>query len=232
MTKGESAWEIFDEDARFAGMKYGPQRVRMVVVGLGPGELLVVSPGMPQGDGFRALLSRWGTPTFLLAPNHFHNSGLAFWKKEFPDAKVVAHARAQKRLRRKVSDVPIDDLSLLEAALPEGVRIFSPPMAKQGETFVSVRTREGRAWFVTDAMVNETKLPGGPLGLFMKILGFREKLMTNPFFKRLFLKDLAGYKAWISAEIANEEPCLFVPSHGAPLRGPDVTQQLREAATA
>ncbi len=231
MTTGDGAWEIFDEGARFAGMKYGPQRVRMVVVGLGPGELLVVSPGVPRGDEFRALLSRWGTPKFLLAPNHFHNAGIGWWKKEFPEAHVVAHARAQKRLRSKVPGVAIEDLSLLEAALPEGVRIFNPPMAKQGETMVSLRIAEGRAWFVTDAVVNETKLPGA-VGLAMKVLGFRERLMTNPFFKRLFVTDLAGYKAWVSAELARDKPILFVPSHGAPLRGPDVTQQLRDAAMA
>jgi hypothetical protein len=230
MITSEGAWEIFDEGARFAGMSYGPQRVRMVAVGLGPGELLLVSPGVPRGEEFRTLLSRWGTPKFLLAPNHFHNAGLGWWKKEFPDATVVAHARAQKRLRKKVSGVPIEDLSRLEAALPEGVRIFSPPMTKQGETMVSVRIGDGRAWFVTDAMVNP-KLPGA-VGFAMKVLGFREKLMTNPFFKRFFVTDLAGYKAWVSAELARDKPILFVPSHGATIHGPDVTQQLRDAVAA
>ena len=56
----------------------------------------------------------------------------------------------------------------------------------------------------------------------MKLLGFRTGLMTNPFFKRLFLSDKAAYKAWMLAELERDPPVLFVPSHGAPLRGADL----------
>lgn len=217
-------WEIFDDDRPFAGAIYGAARVRMALVGLGGGALLVVSPGAPLSDARAERLARWGSPRFLLAPNHFHNGGIAVWKTRYPDARVVAHPRAQKRLRKKVPGVAIEDLALLEPALPAGVRIFGPPMAKQGETWVSLATAAGRAWFVTDGILNAERLPRGATGLVLRLLGFRTGLMTNPFFKRLFLTDKAAYKAWLCAE--RERPTLFVPAHGAVLRGPEVWREL------
>jgi hypothetical protein len=225
-------WEIYDETRPFAGAVYGSRRVRMVVIGLGGGALLVVSPGVPLSEACWEQLSRWGTPRFLLAPNHFHNAGIATWKARFPDATVVAHPRAHARLRRKVPGVEIEDLAPLEAALPEGVRVFGPPMAKQGETWVSVKTKEGAAWFVTDGILNEKRMPGGPLGLLLRLLGFRAGLMTNPFFKRFFLTNKAAYQEWVNTELDRDQPVLFVPSHGVPLRGPDLFSRLRAVTNA
>ncbi len=225
-------WEIYDENVPFAGAVYGAQRARMAVIGLGGGSLLVVSPGAPLHDAQWEQLSRWGTPRFLLAPNRYHTLGIAPWKERFPAATVVAHPRAHERLRKKVPGVAIEDLAPLEAALPQGVRIFSPPMAKQGETWVSVKTSNGAAWFVTDGIVNQERLPGGPVGLFLRLAGFRTRLMVNPFFKRLFLTDKAAFKAWVRAELENDKPVLFVPSHGAPIRGPDVPARLQSVTDA
>jgi hypothetical protein len=223
------AWEIYDDERPFAGALYGPQRVRTAVIGLGGGGLLVVSPGVPVTDAGWEKVASWGTPRFLLAPNHFHNAGLAAWKAGFPEAVVVAHPRAQARLRKKVPGVAIEALDVLEAALPDGVRVLAPPMAKQGEALVSIRTKEGVAWFVTDAMLNEERLPRGLTGLVVRFLGFRTGLMTNPFFKRAFLADKREYKLWMQQELERDRPVLFVPAHGAPLRGADVHDRLLAA---
>jgi hypothetical protein len=228
----DDTWEIYDEATPFAGARYGSQRVRMAVIGLGGGALLVVSPSESLSEPLLAELSRWGTPRFLLAPNQFHTLGLRPWKERFPDARIVAHPRAHARLRKKLAGIAVEDLAPLEAALPEGMRLFGPPMAKQGETWVSLKTKEGTAWFVTDAIMNEERLPRGPLGLLMRLLGFRAELITNPFFKRMFLEDKAAYKAWVSAELDRDPPALFVPSHGAPVRGPDVRDRLRAVTEA
>jgi len=227
--ESNKTWEIYDAEVPFAGAVYGPQRARMAVIGLGGGALLVVSPADTLSDAQWDQLARWGTPRFILAPNRYHTVGITAWKERFPAAAVVAHPRAHARLRKKVPGVAIDDLAPLEAALPQGVRIFSPPMAKQGETWVSVKTRDGAAWFVTDGIVNQERLPGGPVGLFLRLVGFRTRLMVNPFFKRLFLSDKAAFKAWASAEIEKDTPALFVPSHGAPLRGLDLRARLEAA---
>src|SRR4051812_48728492 len=106
-TSARETWEIYDESLPFAGALYSPQRVRTAVIGLGLGALLVVSPGVPLSEACWEQLTRWGKPRFLLAPNHFHSAGIAAWKARFPDATVVAHPRAQARLRKKVPGVAI-----------------------------------------------------------------------------------------------------------------------------
>ena len=226
------SWEIYDATLPFAGAVYGSAHARMAVIGLGAGELLVVSPGAPVSEARWAALEGWGRPRYLLAPNHFHHAGIATWKARYPEAVVVAHPRALPRLRRQVPGVVFEDLARLRAVLPDHVRLFSPEMARQGETWVSIRTSEGQAWFVTDGILNERQLPPGPLGWLLALLGFRVGLLTNPFFKRLFLRDKAAYKAWVLSELERDAPTLFVPAHGVPLQGADVAEQLKAVTDA
>jgi hypothetical protein len=225
-------WEIYDPSLPFAGALYGPQRARLGVIGMGGGELLIISPGAPISDARWRTLEAWGTPRFLLAPNHFHNLGLTAWQQRYPDAQIVAHPRALTRLRRRLPALEIHDLSPLEAALPPAIRLFSPPMATQGETWVAVQIAAGAAWFVTDGLVNLRSLPPGPTGLFFWLMGFRPRLMVNPFFKRLFLRDKAAFKAWALAELERDSPALVVPAHGGLIDGPDHLDALRAALEA
>lgn len=225
-------WEVFDDERHLLGTTYGSQRVRMLTLGLRGGGLLVVSPGAGIEERRMIELERRGRPRFLLAPNHFHNEGLSAWRARYPDARLCAHPRAHARLRKKVLGASFEGLDALSEALPEGARVFGPPMAKQGEVLVSTPTKEGTAWFVTDALLNEARLPGGPLGLLLRLLGFRPGLLTNPFFKRMFLESKAAYKEWMRAELSRDPPQVFIPSHGEVLRGPDAAAKLLAATDA
>ncbi len=230
-----SPWTTFDPALPFVAIRYGSARARMAVFGVGDDDhgrrLLVVSPGAPFDDARHAELARWGRPAWLLAPNHFHNAGIAAWKARYPDARVVAHPRALPRLRRQVPGVAFEDLSGLEAELPAPMRLLCPPGARQGEVWVSLRTPAGVAWFVTDALVNESKLVG-PAGAMLWLAGFRARLMTNPLFKTFFLDDRAAYRRWALDELAREAPTLFVPAHGRTLEGPDTPALLQAAIEA
>lgn len=221
--EADETWEVFDDDLPLLGGIYSRARVRMTVVGLGGGDLLIVSPGKVRDEASFEALERRGRPRWLLAPNHFHNGGLATWKKRYPDIRVAAHPRAHKRLSKQVPDLgAIDDLDALGAALPEGVRVFGPPMARQGETWIAAKTSAGTAWLVCDAIVNDRKLPW-----FLWVLGFRPRLMTNPFFKRLFVESKADYKRWFLSELDNDPPAVLIPSHGGVERGADLVERLR-----
>jgi hypothetical protein len=223
MSSTSEPWEIFDASAPLLGARYGKANVRMVALGLRGGGLVVASPGTRVSDERFAELERHGEPRFLLAPNHFHNAGLALWKARYPRAQVVAHPTAHARLQKKLPELgPIGGLEALEAALHEGARVFGPPMAKQGETWLSVPTAEGRAWCVCDAVLNDPSI-----SFAFRLLGFRPVLMTNPLFKRLFLKSKADYKRWMLGELERERPTLFIPSHGTVLRGDSVSSELR-----
>lgn len=216
-------WEVLDDELPLLGAHYGSMRVRMTAIGIGGDHLLVVSPGKPRDEALLDALERRGTPRWLLAPNHFHNEGLGFWKRRYPKIRVAAHPRAHARLMKKVPELgSIEDLEALRAELPASIRLFGPPMAKQGETWVAVKTGHGTAWIVCDGIVNDRKYPWA-----MWLLGFRPRLMTNPLFKRLFLESKADYKRWMLGELEKDPPSLLVPCHGRVERDPDLVEQLR-----
>jgi len=215
-----SPWEVFYEGLPLVAAPYGGGLARTVAVGLRGGGLVVVSPG-PRADEARAALERWGPVRFLLAPNHFHNAGLAEWASHCPSAAIVAHPNAHARLHKKVPGVAIGDLEALRATLPEGTRLLSLPMAKQGETWLAVHAGPLRALVVCDAVTNMSRTTA-----VTWLLGFRARLMTNPFFKRVFLTDKQAYKEWMLAELSAHPPNLFIPAHGKVLLGDEVAKEL------
>ena len=225
-------FEIFDTAIPFIGARYGAIKARMVIVGLRDGGVVVVSPGAPLTDAWVQQIAAYGPVRFLLAPNHFHNAGLAAGKARLHDTVVVAHPRAIPRLSRKVSGVHFEGLDVLERALPDGAHLLCPPMAKQGEVRLSLLTQAGRTWFVTDGIANERRLPGGPFGLFMKLQGWHTGVIVNPFFKRLFVTDKKAFVAWTREQLTREKPGFFVPAHGGVVSGDDVVVQITAALDA
>jgi hypothetical protein len=224
-------WTTYDSARPIIGAIYSAQRVRMLAFGLPGGGLCVVSPGSGVTDADFTELETWGKPRFLLAPNHFHNGGLRLWHERYPDAAIVAHPRAIARLSKRLG-LPVADLTALRAVLPPDVRLLSPPMAKQGETWVAFGSGQGATWYVCDGILNESRLPSGPLGMVMRALGFRTELMTNPLFKRLFLASKAGYKAWVLEQLTLDPPTRLIPAHGAVLEGADLAEKLRRVTEA
>jgi hypothetical protein len=215
-------WDVHDEELPLLAATYGRAKVRMVAVGLRGGGLLVWSPGSRSHEA-RVALEKFGKVRFLLAPNHFHNAGLAEWMAECPGAVTVAHPMAHARLAKQVRSLGrIASIDELTPELPDGVRVFGPPMVKQGETWIGVDKGDLRALAVCDAITNMSEVP-----TFFWLLGFRARLMTNPFFKRLFLKSKSEYKEWLYAELAARPPNLFLPSHGTVVSGKDVAAELR-----
>jgi hypothetical protein len=147
------------------------------------------------------------------------------WMRACPDARIVAHPTAHARLHKKVNRAyEIAGLDALANVLPDGVRVFGPPQAKQGETWIGVERDALRALVVCDSIVNFASI-----GWQFKVLGFRTGLMTTPFFKRLFLTSKVAYKEWTREELQRHPPTLFVPGHGDVARGDDVAERLREA---
>ncbi|MFO0549547.1 MAG: hypothetical protein U0271_14235 [Polyangiaceae bacterium] len=218
-----SAWQVLEPSLPLLAADYGGGRARMVALGLEGGGLVVWSPGVPERQG-NALedLRNFGEPRFLLAPNHFHNLGIPHWTRSFPSARVVASERARTRLSKKLPGIVIDGLEGLSRALPPGTRLLCPPNAKQGETWLAVERDTLRALVVCDAIVNMQHV-----SIPFKILGFRARLMLNPFFKRFFMGDRAAHRAWMLAELGAHPPNLLIPAHGEMLQGARVADDLR-----
>ena len=90
-------WKPFDESAGLWMLGQtldGVCILRSVALRLADGTLAVVGPIRESPRESFTELDALGRPVFLLAPNFFHHLGLAAYAEKFPDAQVVASAKA------------------------------------------------------------------------------------------------------------------------------------------
>lgn len=199
----------------------------MVLVELGAGGLLVHSP-TSLGDDTESLVESCGTPRLLLAPNHFHHASLARFRRRWPEAKVIAAARAIPRLAAKghTGLTPIDGSEPGSVAGVElgSVRFHVTAGTRTGETWVSV----GDTLIVCDAFFN---VPGpfrGAVGVLLRASRTGPGLRLGRTFRWLAVEDVKTYRRWAEAKLEELAPRRVLFSHGDALEGDDVALRLRE----
>ncbi len=199
--------------------------LRSVALRLKDGTFLIYSPLKKRAaiDATKAL----GEPQILLAPNHFHNLGLAPHVKAFENTRIVAAAPAHKRLQAQTGGLLPEPLSLLQAQMPNHARILEPPGTKSGETWIEVDTSKGRIWVICDAFFNVHQAIGGVKGAFLKLIQVTPGLQIGKTFPWLALKDKNAYKKWLLERLEEGPPVVLVPSHGEILRDKALGDRLR-----
>lgn len=224
-----ACWRALDDDGDLLAATYGRAGVRTTAFRHPVGGWLVYSPGAMSHEALDEFVdkSQGGDVRWLVAPNHFHNLGLARWSERFPRAAVLADPVAHPRLRKRCPTVAcFGDATLLPAH--PSCRVLRVPGAKQGETWLSLEASVGRTWLVCDAVLNVVDLPPWPERLFSLMLG--RGLRLNPLFWRLFVPDRAGARAWLDGEVGRQRPTMLVPCHGEVIRGDDLARQLAKLA--
>jgi hypothetical protein len=204
--------------------------LRSTAVALGEGRVAVYSPLPVMEAGGHAELARIGRPTFLVAPNHFHNGGLAGHAAAHPGVEIVATATAVPRLRRRCRRA-VADPSRLGAILPAGVALLVPPSTRAGELWLCVQGAAGRAWLVADAFFNIARTPRTPMGLLLRLLGISPGLRIGTSFRWL-IRDRAVYRDWLLATLRERPPTTLIPCHGDILHAPDLPDRLARLAAA
>src|SRR5690554_2669855 len=71
--------------------------LRTTVLRLSDNTLALFSPTR----GLESEIAELGTPSLLIAPNHFHHLGLASYLKRWPEARVLCSDAARPRLLNK-----------------------------------------------------------------------------------------------------------------------------------
>jgi len=224
-----STWRTLDEEIGLWAWEQhaGPEvLLRATVVRMVKDALMIVSPVRDAMPDAAPSLAALGRPRWLLAPNHYHNLGLASHLACFPEARVVASEVASRRLRRRI-DAPITPIATLEEALPEHVRVLAPPGTRTGEVWLRVETARGVAWVVTDAFFNFVQTPPGFMGRLMWALQNSPGLRLGGSFKWIALGDRQGYAAWLRAQLDADPPSILIPAHGAIDDRPGLAERLR-----
>jgi hypothetical protein len=182
------------------------------------GSLCLFSPVLGLGDEALQSIKSIGTVSHLIAPNHYHNAGLAEYAKAFPAAKLNASPEAASRLA-KVTGLNFEDLHNLKKVLPKSFSILEPKGLKTGEVWISSIGKLLKAWFVVDAIAGP-KMSG-------KIERFDhpELLKTFPTYG---VRDFAVYSGWFLEQLKADQPRLVVPCHGGLIAADNLPVTLRE----
>jgi len=153
---------------------------------------------------------------FVLAPNHYHNKGLADFSNNFPKAKILASELARKRLKDQTG-LKFGELSALAALLQKKHTLLEPKGLKTGEIWLRHKTPNLTAWVVTDAFCGP-KMDKGAAEAAKP-----ELLKTFPNFG---VADKSAYCEWVQAQLEADKPQLLIPCHGKTLRSAKLTASL------
>ncbi len=183
--------------------------LRCMAIKLKTGGLCLYSPVAGIGPDAKASLANIGQVEVLLAPNHYHNKGLAEYVLAFPDAHLLAPGPCHARLQ-KITGLAFADVTALDLLLPEDVQCVAPAGLKTGEVWIT----SPDFWLVVDAFAGPAK-GDGPAQL----------LKTFP---RYGVADAMAYTGWAADFMVSSPPKILVPCHGGILRAPDLPAQLEK----
>lgn len=181
--------------------------LRTTAIVLESGGLCLFSPALGWNDEAVASLDAIGSVTHLVAPNHYHNLGLADAVHTFPEAKLCCSASAAPRLER-VTGLRFIDLS--EVAFPNDWRVEEPPGLKSGEIWLVRKTQNLTTWIVADCF-------SGPRDVGGETWCQQPELLST--FPKYGLGDKITYLRWLKTRIADDDPKLLIPCHGAIVAG-------------
>lgn len=202
----------------------------MFAVRLPSGGLLLHSPTR-LGEARFAAVDSLGPVELLLAPNAFHNAGLAAYRARYPDALAVSTRAAMPRLATKGHrGLVAADAPEVTSRLPVGARLLEPAGLSKGETFVFLPGPAGNTLIVCDAFFHVTHPVTGLFGLVSRAFRVVPGLQLGRTFALLAVKDRGAYRAWLEAELPGLGVQRVLFSHGSALQAADATGLLLAVA--
>ncbi len=190
-------------------------------------DLVVHSPTRTSEDVFERL-DALGRVRVIVAPNHFHHMGLPTFRARYPEARVVASERAIPRLLAQGHEglEPIE-----RTLLPAGLSFHVASGVRTGETFLSYEVGAVRTLLVCDAFFHVTRELRGPMGLALRATQTGPGLKTGRTFKYLAIADRDAYVRWVGETLRTIRPGRVRFSHGAPIEGPRLVEDLLASVT-
>jgi hypothetical protein len=193
---------------------------RMTVVRLRDGRLVIYSAIALDDPGMRAL-EDFGSPAFLIVPNHLHRSDALIWKRRYPKLTVVAPTGARARVEEVV---PVD------TSAPDfqdsAARFVEVEGTTGRESALEVREGEHVTLVLNDIVGNLPKSSG----LVLRALGFATDRPRVPrAIKRALVTDRRALRTQLEAWAKQPVERILV-SHGRPILA-DAQRVLRDMAS-
>lgn len=182
-------------------------KLRCTAYRLSDGSILLYSPVAGLGDVARESLSILGDVSYLLAPNHYHNKGLAEYFRFFPNANLVCSTTALPRLS-KITKLKFGGLASLENNLPDNTELLEPDGLKTGEIWLQIKSKGEVIWIVTDAFTAQPTAVGE----------FTQEPLLLGTFPRYGVRDSELFRTWVETKISELAPTIVIPCHGGILK--------------
>jgi len=191
--------------------------LRSVAIVLRDRSLCVISPieGVPA-TAYNSL-EAVGEVNHVLAPNHYHNKGIAEFLKIYPDAKTYSSAAAADRLKKQTG-IKFGSLETLRKQLRKGISFLEPDGLKTGEVWLRFSNPQVTAWLVVDSFC-------GPKLKKQEIEADTPELLTT--FPNYGVADAAEYGSWVEEQLRKDTPTLLVPCHGSIVRSSRLPKSLK-----
>jgi hypothetical protein len=193
---------------------------RMTVVRLRDGRLVIYSAIALDEQEMR-VLEDFGSPAFLVVPNHLHRSDALIWKRRYPKLTVVAPAGARARVEEVV---PVDTSTpdFRDAA----VRFVEVEGTAGREGALEVREGEHVALVLNDIVGNLPKSSG----FVLRALGFATDRPRVPrAIKQALVRDPHALRTQLEGWSQQPVERILV-SHGRPILA-GAQQVLRDMAS-
>lgn len=182
----------------------------------------VISPiaGLPKTA--YASLEAIANVKHVLAPNRYHNKGIAEFSKTHPGAVFYSSSAAAERLQKQTG-AHFNSLELLRKQLKRGFSFLEPAGLKTGEIWIRSRFSKLTAWMVVDAFC------GPKLAKQASEAATPELLKTFPNYG---IDNKSEYCSWAETQIRNDNPTLLIPCHGRIVRSAGLSKSLSNIITA
>jgi hypothetical protein len=208
------------------GSLRGPLRRNMIVYQLLDGSLLLHSVIALDQTGLTKLAAL-GRPSIMIVPAAGHRRDAQFYKRQFPNLRVVCPAAA----RAKVEEVIKVDATCEEALPRLGVTLHPMDGFKQGEIAYELPIPAGRALVLCDALANADPPPGLRGKIVGALFGGVKTRLGVPRIVRLTLvREKAVARSAIERLAGIEDLQVVSVAHGRPVRR-DCAAAIREAAS-
>jgi hypothetical protein len=190
--------------------------LRCTAIKLADGSLCLFSPVLGLTEQVIEKLALLGDVSFILAPNHYHNKGVAEYADAFPKAALVAPGPAIPRIE-KVTGISFQTLTALEEKLPNNISIIHTQGLKTGEVWLKVENENKNAWVVVDAFCTMKDNAKKTESDTPQILGT---------FPKMGVQDRKLYLPWALEQITQDQPSLILPCHGSTIKSAHLPAKL------
>ena len=201
-----------------------PLKRRMVIFRLKDGTLLLHSV-IAMDDAGMAKLEALGKPSIMIVPHGAHRMDAPFYKRRYPDLRVICPAETRKKVEEVV---PVD--ATCEDTLPAlGIGLHPMTGFKHGEIVFELPAAGGKALLASDVVANRDHPPGIGGWLTANITGgVTGRLGVPRIMKWMLVKNKAAARASLAKLADLGDVAIVLPGHGLPVVG-GCSDALREA---